>query len=73
MTVDAGYMDDAVTIAGQLDEGCCVELGGKGEVYGDAPTGTQMEVTVDVAGNELSRASALFLRHAAALRSESFA
>ena len=73
MTVDAGYVDEAVTIAGKLDEGCCIELGGKREVYGDAPAGTQMEVTVDVAGDELGSALALGGRHIAASRPESFA
>jgi len=73
MTVDAGYMDGAVTIAGKLDEGRCIELGRKGEVYGDTPAGTQMEVAVDVSGDELSCASALDGRHVAASRPERFA
>ena len=70
MTVDAGYIDGAAPMAGKLDEGCCVELGRKGEVYGDAPAGMQMEVTLDVAGDELGRALALDGRYIAAARSE---
>ena len=73
MPVDAGYMDRAVTIAGKLDEGSCIELGRKRKVYGDAPAGPQMEVPVDVAGDELSRADALDGRYVAASRPQSFA
>lgn len=73
MTVDAGYVDDAVTIAGKLDEGRRIELGGKRQVYGDAPAGTQMEVTVYVAGDELGSVLALDGRDRAASRPERFA
>ena len=66
VTVDAGYIDAAVTIARKLDEGGRVELRRKREVYGDAPAGTQMEVTLDVASDELGRALALDGGHIAA-------
>jgi hypothetical protein len=73
VTVDAGHIDGAVTIAGKLNEGRRIELGRKGEIYGNAPAGTQMEVTLDVAGDELGRAGALDGRHVAASRPESLA
>jgi hypothetical protein len=73
VTVDAGYIDRAVTIAGKLDEGRCIELGRKGEVYGDAPAWAQMDVTIYVAGYELGGASALDRRHIAASRPERLA
>jgi hypothetical protein len=72
MAVDARDIDMATTLASELDERDGVELSGKRRIYGDAPPSLQMEMAIDVAGDELGSAGALGGRHTSTLGAESF-
>jgi hypothetical protein len=63
MAVDAWDINCAAAVARELDERGSVELGRERRVYGNAPVGPQMEVTLDVSSNELARAKAPFRRN----------